>query len=243
MVYALIYTLFLGFALQFGSDLFLLFNADARHQVDAAASRAAAVVTITGNYIMDGNGTSDRFPMTGPFTFTPSTPDYRSNIVAGCYRPPGFPWYLQPFPWWTQFIIVPIFSFISSFNNEQPFNFDLIVMVFISCAAYATNKLADHFIFNGSDIVSTIGAFVIGILGNTYARKAGGTAFSTMVTGVLFLVPSGLSESGGITAQSNATQIGASMVSVTVGITVGLFVAQSLVYKIGHSRTGAVFSF
>lgn len=189
MVYALIYTLFLGFALQFGSDLFLLFDASAREDVDSLAARAAASVTITGTYIKDVNSTNNLFPASGPFSFTPSTPDSRKDIIAGCYRPASFPWYLQPFPWWTQFIIVPIFSFISSFNNEQPVNLDLLVMVIISCAAYATNKVADHFIFNGSDIVSTIGAFVIGILGNTYARKAGGTAFSTMVTGVLFLVP------------------------------------------------------
>lgn len=40
-----------------------------------------------------------------------------------------------------------------------------------------------------TDIVSAVGAFVIGLLGNVYSRLVGGTAFTSMVTGVLFLVP------------------------------------------------------
>lgn len=190
LVYALIYTLFLGFALQFGSDLYLLFDPSARHELDTLAARAAAAITITGTYITDNNSPPNgRVPHMGSFTFTPSTPFTRQNIVKACYRPPDFPWYLQPYPWWAQFIIVPIFSFISSFNNEQPITLDLFVMVFISIVSYAANKVADHFIFNRSDVVSAIGAFVVGLLGNIYSRKMRGTAFTVMVTGVLFLVP------------------------------------------------------
>jgi uncharacterized membrane protein YjjB (DUF3815 family) len=37
--------------------------------------------------------------------------------------------------------------------------------------------------------VSAAGAVVIGVLGNTYSRVVRGTAFTSMVTGVLFLVP------------------------------------------------------
>lgn len=190
LVYALIYTLFLGFALQFGSDLFLLFDPSARRELDTLVARAAAAITITGSYTTDTNGTfNPRVPQTGTFSFTPYTPFIRQNIVKACYRPPTFPWYLQPFPWWTQFIIVPLFSFISSFNNEQPVTLDLFVMVFISCVSFAANKVADHFIFNRSDVVSAIGAFSVGLLGNIYSRKMRGTAFTVMVTGVLFLVP------------------------------------------------------
>lgn len=44
-------------------------------------------------------------------------------------------------------------------------------------------------IFDHSDIVSFIGAFVVGILGNLYSRVFRGTGFVVMVPGVLFLVP------------------------------------------------------
>lgn len=35
-------------------------------------------------------------------------------------------------------------------------------MVVISCIGYLTNTLANHYIFDRSDVVSAIGAFVIG---------------------------------------------------------------------------------
>ncbi|PCH41220.1 DUF1212-domain-containing protein [Wolfiporia cocos MD-104 SS10] len=249
MVYALIYTLFLGFGLQIGSDFYLLFDQGARRDLNALAARMATSVTITGTFVSD-NATmiapdlNHGNPLSGTFTFTNSTPLVREYIVDGCYRPPHFPWFLQPFPWWTQFIIVPIFSILSSLANLQPlWTIELIVMVVISCASYASNKIANHFIFNRSDVVSAIGAFAVGILGNIYSRRFGGTAFTAMVTGVLFLVPSGLSQAGGITAQGNGIDIGGAMIAVTIGITVGLFMSQALVYMFGSRKNAAIFSF
>lgn len=190
MVYALIYTLFLGFGLQFGSDLFLVFDQSARHELDTLAAHAAATITVTGSFIADNvTALPEGLSRLGSFSFTPSTPLIRQYIAKGCYRPPSFQWYLQPFPWWTQFIIVPLFSILSSLNNDQSIDLDLVVMVVISCISYTANKVADHFIFNRSDVVSAIGAFVVGLLGNLYSRRMGGTAFTSMVTGVLFLLP------------------------------------------------------
>lgn len=183
-----------GFGLQIGSDLYLLFDRSARHELASLAARMTSSVTVSGLFVSD-NTTSiaselNRGTINGAFTFTNSTPFIREYIIDGCYRPPEFPWYLQPFPWWTQFIIVPIFSILSSLANLQPiWTLELIVMVVISCIAYAANKVANHFIFNRSDVVSAIGAFAVGLLGNLYSRKFGGTAFTAMVTGVLFLVP------------------------------------------------------
>jgi uncharacterized membrane protein YjjB (DUF3815 family) len=65
-------------------------------------------------------------------------------------------------------------------------------MVFFSCCAYAANRAASLVLPGRTDIVSAAGAFVIGSLGNVYSRVVGGTAFTSMVTGVLFLVPVGL---------------------------------------------------
>lgn len=211
MVYSLIYTLFLvrhlvlciayhftkvisqGFGLQIGSDFYLLFDKSARQNIHSLDARMNGVIVLTGTFVSD-NGTfahiNDGNPLDGTFTFTNSSAYFRENIVTGCFRAPDFGWYLQPFPWWTQFIIVPIFSIVSSLLNLQPlWTWELVVMVVISCVSYAANKLANHFIFNRSDIVSSIGAFAVGLLGNVYSRRMGGTAFTSMVTGVLFLVP------------------------------------------------------
>lgn len=62
-------------------------------------------------------------------------------------------------------------------------------MVLFSCLAYAANRGANELISNRGDIVSAFGALVIGLCGNVYSRVVGGTAFTSMVTGVLFLVP------------------------------------------------------
>lgn len=203
MVYALIYTLFLGFGLQIGSDLYLLFDPTARHHLTTLAADISTSATIVGTFAADnstsGNSSlsSGLGPVYGTFTFTNNTNVMQNDIIDGCYRPKHFGWYLQPFPFWTQFLIVPLFSILSSLANLQPWRSrQLPVMVVISCASYASNKVANHYIFNRSDIVSAIGAFTVGLLGNVYSRKMGGTAFTSMVTGVLFLVPVGALLSG-----------------------------------------------
>lgn len=65
-------------------------------------------------------------------------------------------------------------------------------MVIFSCCAYAANRAASLVLPGRTDIVSAAGAFVIGSFGNLYSRVVRGTAFTSMVTGVLFLVPVGL---------------------------------------------------
>ncbi|KAG6903500.1 hypothetical protein C0995_005523 [Termitomyces sp. Mi166 len=244
MVYALIYTLFLGFGLQIGSDFYLLLDRSMRRKLDDLATNLATTVALTGTWSADNGTENSSIPLVGTWTFTHAVATETLNIEKGCYRPQSFPWYLQPFPVWTAFIIVPVFSTLSSLANLQPFKSkQLPVMVVISCASYASNKIANHYIFNRSDIVSAIGAFTVGVLGNVYSRKMGGTAFTSMVTGVLFLVPSGLSQAGGITANGNGIDIGGAMIAVTIGITVGLFMSQALVYSFGTRKNAAVFSF
>jgi hypothetical protein len=145
---------------------------------------------MTGSWTGDNATANNGIPVVGTWTFTHAVAPNRYDLHNGCYRPSRFEWYLQPFPWWTSFLIVPAFSTISSLANLQPLRSkQLPVMVIISCASYASNKVANHYIFNRSDIVSAIGAFTVGLLGNAYSRRMGGTAFTSMVTGVLFLVP------------------------------------------------------
>lgn len=218
-------------------------------------------MSLTGTWLADNSTDNSTVPLNGTWTFTHTVLPSEQDIYNGCYRPHTSPWYLQPFPLWTSFFIVPLFSTLSSLANLQPFRSrQLPVMVIISCCSYASNKIANHYIFNRSDVVSAIGAFTVGLLGNIYSRRMGGTAFTSMVTGVLFLVPvsdlncdfrnhsirlckSGLSQAGGITANGNGIDIGGAMIAVTIGITVGLFMSQALVYTFGSRKNAAVFSF
>lgn len=62
-------------------------------------------------------------------------------------------------------------------------------MVIFSCAANAANRAVAIVFPSSAAATSAAGAFVVGILGNLYSRLGGGTAFTAMLTGVLFLVP------------------------------------------------------
>ena len=108
----------------------------------------------------------------------------------GCIRDLSWPWWRQALPWWTLFFLVPIYSTCSSLSNLQYWrSLQLPIMVLFSCCAYAANRAASIVLPGRTDIVSAAGALVIGSLGNIYSRVVRGTAFTSMVTGVLFLVP------------------------------------------------------
>ncbi|KAH9942926.1 hypothetical protein B0H21DRAFT_823762 [Amylocystis lapponica] len=248
MVYAIIYTLFLGFGLTIGSDFYLVINRDARRNL--AATDMLQTETFHG-HIIANNASLPLSDLAGTFSFM-DVSTTASHVIKGCYRNPAWPWYRQPFPWWTMLFLVPVYSTCSSLSNLQSVrSVQLPVMVVFSCAAYAANKGANVLISDRPDIVSAFGALVIGLCGNIYSRVVGGTAFTSMVTGVLFLVPSAIGNGGGLiqnykssSAQySNSFDLGIRMIQVAIGVTIGLFVAQIMVYALGRRKNVAHFAF
>ncbi|CAE6461475.1 unnamed protein product [Rhizoctonia solani] len=189
MVYAIVYSLFLGFSLTIGSDFYYLVDQSARPRI------AAGMANLTDSYDLPGIFTGDngQTVFSGAFTFlkpAASVTNTVKYVSKGCTRRVDGPWYLRQLPIWTLLVLVPLYSVISSMWKLQPFlSKQLPIMVFISCCSYAANKAANRYIFNRSDVVSAIGAFVTGILGNAYARIFRGTAYTAMVTAVGFLVP------------------------------------------------------
>lgn len=127
--------LYRGFGLTIGSDLYLLLDSRAR---DAQAAGIAGLnnVIINGQFRASNASAIQNFA--GTFTFSNSTaPLTAPDEIVGCHRDPNWPWYLQPFPLWSLFILVPAFSIFSSAANGQPFRSkQLPVMVLISCAAF-----------------------------------------------------------------------------------------------------------
>jgi len=108
----------------------------------------------------------------------------------GCFRDPDWPWYKLNFQWQTLFLLVPLYTLCSSLSNLQSWkSWRLPVMVIFACFSFTATRAAALAFPNRADITSAAGALTIGILGNVYSRIRGGTAFTAMVTGVLFLVP------------------------------------------------------
>lgn len=170
MVYAIIYSLFLGFGLTIGSDLFYVIDRPARRANEAAMAALNNVVSLSGTFTPlqdNSNPTASLVPFNGTFTFVNTTTDaVTSNLYKGaiiCPRQPDWPWWRQSMPPIYLLALVPLFSLLLSLWNMQPLRSrQLPVMVVISCIGYLANSLANHYIFDRSDVVSAIGAFVIG---------------------------------------------------------------------------------
>ncbi|KAL4241818.1 ThrE exporter family protein [Abortiporus biennis] len=247
MVYAVIYTLFLGFGLTIGSDLYLIINKHARRNM--ALSTLEESTLVHGSLLVSNS--SDFNILTGSFALLDTT-GKNSHIFKGCYRNPEWPWFRQPLPWWSLFFLVPVYSVCSSLANLQAWRSpQLPVMVLFSCLAYAANKGANELVSGRGDIVSAFGALVIGLCGNIYSRIVRGTAFTAMVTGVLFLVPSAIGNGGGLIQEyqtssqeySSGFYLGIRMIQVAIGVTLGLFVSQLMVYALGRRKNAAHFAF
>lgn len=71
-------------------------------------------------------------------------------------------------------------------------------MVVISCVLLIMHEVIVHLLPEQSNIVTNItagaGAFVAGLLGHTYSKWIGSMAFASITTGILSLVPVGVSE-------------------------------------------------
>jgi hypothetical protein len=178
MVYAIIYSLFLGFGITIGSDLFYLVDPAGRRADNLAAAALQHMITIQGTFSQLANETSPSFvpefmPFNGSFTFSNSSIDsvgvHLSKGAVICDRAPDLPWFQQGMPPIYQILLVPAFSLCLCLWNMQPFRSkELPVQVLIACLGYVANMAANHYIFDRSDVVSAIGAFVIGYVLSSY---------------------------------------------------------------------------
>ena len=117
--------------------------------------------------------------------------------------------------------------------------------------------------------MAALGSFVVGILANIYGRFSDGRSFVVAVPGILYQLPTGLtntaggnsgtlfnstaanssSSSPGLALNSsnitNGFETGQQLLSVSLGITIGLFSATILMYMLGGRkiRGGGLFSF
>ncbi|KAK6199249.1 uncharacterized protein RJT21DRAFT_121554 [Scheffersomyces amazonensis] len=159
-------------------------------------------------------------------------------------------------------LFVPGFSLSLALINQARWQ-QIPIMLAISGGGYVASYFAGKHFANVTEFTSCIGAFIIGILGNLYSRVWRGMAVSAMLPAVFVQVPSGIASKGSLISGVNtADQItkgnstaaaaaaasgdvdmgslsfGATMVQVSIGISVGLFAAALVVYPFGKKRTG-----
>jgi len=220
LVYALIYSLFLGLGLSIGVDFW----------------------TLVRNKPLDNASYCD---------LNRHDPDiwYRRNVELA----------------WA-FLTVPGYSMVLSLRNQAKVTRkEFPMMVIIACAGWACNHFASRAqtLSGRQDITSALGSLAVGFLANLYGRFGHGRAFVVAVPGILYQLPSGLSNGGllnfvdttsnpaastGKSSFSNSGfSVAASLIQVGLGLTVGLFAATILSHYLTlkrHRRTNnAVFSF
>ncbi|KAJ7214244.1 hypothetical protein B0H12DRAFT_367563 [Mycena haematopus] len=164
-------------------------------------------------------------------------------------------WYQRtPRLYWA-FLTVPMYSLFLSMRNQAPWrNREMFLIIGISCIGWVTNHFSGIKFRGQSDITAAVGAFTVGFVANVYARLFSGNAFVIMITGILFQLPSGLGNGGLLTYASETTagnsssylsgfQTALQLISVAIGLTVGLGLALAVVHPIqSRRRAGGVFS-
>lgn len=154
-------------------------------------------------------------------------------------------------------LLVPMFSICLGLINQARWR-QIPVMVVISSIGYVGTYFAGKHFQDVTEFTAAIGAFIIGILGNMYSRIGKGMAVSAMLPGIFLQVPSGIASkstllsgidsANKITGSENSStsdsstdvsslSFGATMVEVSIGISVGLFAAALCVYPFGKRRT------
>jgi len=215
MVYAIIYSLFLGYGITVGTTIYGLIDPNAT---------SALTCPSTGAW---GNEYLQRFPFVAAFVLC--------LLVINQGR-------------WRQ---APV--------------------MFIAESGYIVTYFVTQRIGTSSQVANTVGAFTIGMMGNLYSRLWHGHAATSILPGIFVLVPSGLAASGPLisgiksadetrdnvssainhtsytvysveSSQLYTADLGFGMVEVSIGITVGLFIAALMIYPFGKRRSG-LFSF
>lgn len=164
-----------GFGLSVGSEVYLMIDKDAREQATSEAQEAMA--TFLGRFISNNTLVDDPTQRWTGYLSIPdatavnqaSAANHRGGVY--CARSPTDPWYMKPVSPWFALLFVPTFAVIMCINNQARIRSrQFPVMIFIGITGWGANKVGSLFIFNKSDVVSFLGATIVGILGNLYSR-------------------------------------------------------------------------
>ncbi|EST08120.1 protein of unknown function DUF3815 [Kalmanozyma brasiliensis GHG001] len=211
LVYAIIYSLFLGFGISIGVSFWQLFSSNT------------------------------------------STQGFNN-----CVRNSDV-WWQRDVPEIWAILTAPAFTICLSLRNQAKITRkEFPVMVLIACGGWACNHFSAKTtaLSRRQDVTAALGSLAVGVMANLYGRFFDGRSFVVSVPGILYQLPSGLSNGGGLlnfannsdstSAFSSGFTVAQSLVEVALGLTVGLFASTVLSYVLGGNkiRNGAgLFSF
>ena len=162
-------------------------------------------------------------------------------------------------PHWKILLVPCYLTFQAMILRSRPIQIPLQVL--FGSAAYTVSYFVSQ--HATAQIADTASAFVLGVLGHLYSRSRHGFAFASIIAGIMVLVPGGISAQGGLVSGiavplfSNSTvdaqekysqnlyqsfSVGAQMIQVAVGLSVGLLLSALFIYPLGR-KNNALFSF
>lgn len=147
IVYAVIYSLILGFSLTLGSDIAFLMQPGFRAQRDRMAADIGSTVALFGIYA----GTNITAPLPAlnrTFVLTqsilPDEPLVKYHyVMEGCYRDPAWSIIFQPLSWMWLFALAPLFVFsLASLNGQGCKDWRrMLVIVIFGCCSFTGKQL------------------------------------------------------------------------------------------------------
>lgn len=162
-------------------------------------------------------------------------------------------------PHW-KMVLVPTYLVVQAMLiRSRPAQIPLQVL--FGSAAYTV----DYFVSQRAtaQIADTASSFTLGVLGHLYSRSRHGFAFASIVAGIMVLVPGGIAAQGGLISgitvplfsnetvnaqqiyadnQYQSFSVGAQMIQVAIGLSVGLLISALVIYPLGR-KNKALFSF
>lgn len=175
-------------------------------------------------------------------------------------------WYFKTIGIHYAFLCVPAYAICLSLRNyAKPTRKEFVVMVVIAIGGWCVNYFSGKrkALQHRQDFTAMLGSLAVGITSTLYGTLFDGRSFVVAVTGILYLLPSGWSGGGllnfantnythdnssTVTASSSISsgfQVAEGLLSVAIGLSVGLFAAALLSYYLlggKRGRGGGMFS-
>lgn len=162
MVYAILYSLFLGFGLSIGSEIY------ARTGLTIYGSTDYTCSALRGDGVPWYRNTIPEW-WCKPISDLP----LRTRSLSGLTLP-------RP----ADFLTIPMYLLVLALRNGQPlFRKETLMMIIIGSAGFVSNFYSGKAFINRPDISSAIGSFIVGIIGNLYGKFTRGSPFVVMVPG------------------------------------------------------------
>lgn len=159
-------------------------------------------------------------------------PDFDFNVLSVCTDSIN--------PYWT-FLLLPLTTIsVAIVYGASPDQW--LPMVLDSGIAYAVYYFLSKVAGATSVITPSAGAFALGLGGNIYSRVTKRLAFAPLMGGIIILVPGSIGVKGAVHLFDGSTDSpGSSFVfqvlGIALSITLGLFLANLVVYPKGKKRS------